>query len=200
MNNQKYSLIQVGALAMLSNFASAAIKTNGLWTGHPFYDLDNNYGVKNGVPYSDDDDVDRRMKAPVTVDGSVDDTYLTSANVKLIKSFMDEAKFKKAFPQRNAIYTYDNFLKAVAKFPYFCNETNLDNWSVKDTCKRELATMFAHWDQETGERNDAHGDYWTQGLYYVEEYGCNKTGDDLVETNAHCNYRTDKDKETDNDN
>lgn len=29
--------------------------------------------------------------------------------------------------------------------------------------------MFAHWGQETGWRNPAAGEFWTQGLYYVEE-------------------------------
>ena len=29
--------------------------------------------------------------------------------------------------------------------------------------------MFAHWGQETGKRDPNSGDFWTQGLFYVEE-------------------------------
>lgn len=56
---------------------------------------------------------------------------------------------------RHEIYTYEGFLKAVAKFPAFCGESNLVDYE-KDldmTCTRELAVMFSHWVKETGGHN-----------------------------------------------
>ena len=53
-----------------------------------------------------------------------------------------EAKFNSWFPNKNAIYTYDSFLKAVAKFPAFCNEGN--TITAGEACKRELAALFSH--------------------------------------------------------
>ena len=45
----------------------------------------------------------------------------------------------------------------------------MDGWTDDDVCKRELAAMFAHWGQETGKRDPAEGEFWTQALYYVRE-------------------------------
>ena len=109
--------------------------------------------MQNGVPYSNNPAVDRRLKAPITIDGSIEDNYLTYANVQLVQSLFDEADFDDGFPLRNEIYTYDNFLKAVAKFPNFCGETIIEGQTLEETCKRELASIFAHWGQETGKRS-----------------------------------------------
>ena len=92
-------------------------------------------------------------------------------------------------------------MKAAQKYPNFCNESNFDTYNdgetkihsctelewkqmsedekekytADQTCKHELATLFAHWSQETG-YNDASKaeplETWQQALYYVEEYGC----------------------------
>ena len=103
---------------------------------------------------------------------------------------MTETQWDLAFPLADDIYTYDNFLKAVAKFPAFCNETNLKDssnvaWTVEDTCKRELASIFAHWGQETGARDPGEGEFWTQGLYYVQEVRCN-----LGAVDPTCDYKS----------
>lgn len=60
-----------------------------------------------------------------------------------------ETVFDQIFPpsNRNAAYTFSRFLRAAAAVPYLCDETN----ETDETCKRELATMFAHWSQETGQ-------------------------------------------------
>ena len=70
----------------------------------------------------------------------------------------------------------------MAKFPSFCGETNIEGQSLEDTCKRELASIFAHWTQETGKRAPDDGEFWTQGLYWVQEIGC-ESG-----TNSGCDY------------
>jgi len=50
---------------------------------------------------------------------------------------------------RHEVYTYENFLKAVAKFPYLCGENNT-GFSDLDACKREIAALSAHFVKETG--------------------------------------------------
>ena len=48
-------------------------------------------------------------------------------------------------PLRNPVYTYVEFLKAVAKFPAFCGEKPADNdMSMDDVCKKEIATCISH--------------------------------------------------------
>lgn len=69
--------------------------------------------------------------------------YLDKANVKLVKKFLTDEKWEWFFPFRDEFYTLDGFLKAVGKFPAFCGENNRD-WSDLETCKREVATLFAH--------------------------------------------------------
>jgi len=45
----------------------------------------------------------------------------------------------------NPIYSYENFLKSVAKFPKFCAESNSPlGYDDAETCKREVAAFFAH--------------------------------------------------------
>ena len=47
----------------------------------------------------------------------------------------------------SAIYTYDDFLRAVAKFPKFCNEIPTGSSAkIDDICKSEIATLMAHID------------------------------------------------------
>ena len=121
----------LGTLALLSaQQAYGAIVADGLWTGNDWYDQNQRIGVANGVPYSDDADVQRRITASLTVDGPIDDIYMTMTNVQRITSFFTATDWDAVFPQANAVYTYDNFLKAAAKFPSFCNESNLDNWTL----------------------------------------------------------------------
>ena len=100
------------------------------------------------------------MSAPLSLDLDVHEHYLDMTNVKRVRSLFSEAQWDAAFPERNPVYNYDDFLKAVAKFPAFCNETALEGWSLDDSCKRELATLFAHWGQETGKRSGAASEWW----------------------------------------
>ncbi len=137
--------LKIAGVALLAAFSEAAIVEDGIWTGHDWYDAALKIGVKNGVPYSKDKLVQHRLTAPFTVDGSVEADYLTRDNVKRVQSIMNESDWDRGFPHANAIYTYDNFLKAVAKFPHFCNESNLSYYSLDEMCRRELATIFAHW-------------------------------------------------------
>lgn len=78
---------------MLVSCANAAIAQNGLWTGNDWYDSALEVGVNNGVPFSNDASVNRRISAPLTVDGDVSQDYLTRVNVQRIVSIFDEARW-----------------------------------------------------------------------------------------------------------
>jgi hypothetical protein len=74
------------AMALLSLSAEAAIVEDGLWTGNDWYIDAYKMGVKNGVPYSKDKMVQRRLTAPLSFDGNIDDIYKDFPNVQRIKS------------------------------------------------------------------------------------------------------------------
>ena len=160
------------ALALIATQASAAIAENGIWTGNDWNDSNSGVKVVNGVPTSDDPLIRRRINSTLSIDGPIDDIYLTLDNVQRIEGLLTQDMWDAGFPFADPIYTRDNFLRAAAKFPYFCNETNLTGMSVDDTCKRELAAIFAHWGQETGKREPGSYEFWQQALYFKEELGC----------------------------
>ena len=104
-----------------------------------------------------------------------------SANVARIMRVLPETRFNVMFPRANegrgpaagnGPYTYFNFLKAAAMWPAFCNESHTAA-DLDSLCKKELASMFAHFSQEVGE-HDPYSQYpmWQQGLYYYNELGC----------------------------
>lgn len=104
--------------------------------------------------------------------------YKQKANVKMVQKFLDEEKWDYFFPTRNKFYTLEGFLQAVGKFPHFCGENYFDGVSDEDTCRREVATLFAHFGQESSQHNGWLADQedgvalWRQGLFYVNELGC----------------------------
>lgn len=62
------------ALLTLQN-VRAAIQEDGLWTGNDWYDEATKIGVRNGIPYSHDPSVDRRIKAPLSTDSAENYDY-----------------------------------------------------------------------------------------------------------------------------
>jgi chitodextrinase len=92
-------------------------------------------------------------------------------NVQRIESIVSEHDFNYMFAKRAPEYDYVKFLKATGKFPAFCG-TYTDGRDSDDICRRALATMFAHFTQETG----GHTSWWEvpewrQGLVHVREMG-----------------------------
>ena len=71
------------------------------------------------------------------------------------------------FPRRDPAYTYRAFLQAIAKFPAVCADYT-DGRNADAICRKTLATMFAHFAQETGE-HDIHSDIpeFRQALHWV---------------------------------
>ena len=182
MINARFIVGQLMAVAALSK-----ITGTGPWTGKDWTDADAGIKVVNGVPEGISKEAKIRINAPKPIDGALGDDYKQQANVKRLESFFTEADFKHLFPKRNAIYTYDGFVKAVAKFPYFCGENYHENVSDKETCIKEVSSLFAHFVQETSYNSEwlvkAEGiDRFRQGLYWLQELGCEKGG------NAGCNY------------
>lgn len=114
-----------------------------------------------------------------TRDNAIVETIIPGAstnpdNVKRVESLVSEQQWDHRFPERNAAYTYTNFLKAVGKFEGFC-ATYTDHRAAESDaiCAKSLAVMFAHFTQETGAHNPhSPNEEWRQGLYFVREAGC----------------------------
>ncbi|MEX9254822.1 glycoside hydrolase family 19 protein [Pseudenterobacter timonensis] len=93
------------------------------------------------------------------------------ANVKRVESILKESDWEYLFPLRAKEYSYSNFLKAVGKFPALC-DTYTDGRDSEAICRKELATMFAHFAQETGGHESWRPEAeWRQALVYVREMG-----------------------------
>ncbi|MCU8156960.1 chitinase [Vibrio vulnificus] len=92
-------------------------------------------------------------------------------NVKRIEAIVSEADWEFMFAKRSPEYTYRHFLQATGKFPAFCG-TYDDGRDSEAICRKSLATMFAHFTQETG-GHTSHWDVpeWRQGLVHVREMG-----------------------------
>ncbi|MCX8957118.1 chitinase [Erwinia psidii] len=117
--------------------------------------------VKESIATLDNDSVEKITAGAVT----------NPDNVKRVESIIDAARWDYLFASRDAAYTYDNLLKAVGKFPRLCGDFS-DGRDADLICRTTLATMFAHFAQETGEHN-IHSDIpeWRQGLHWVREMG-----------------------------
>ena len=97
------------------------------------------------------------------------------SNVKRVERIISAADWEYMFPKRAPEYTYRGYLQAVGKFPAFCGEYD-DGRDADAICRKNLATMFAHFTQETGGHTN-HWDVpqWRQALVHVREMGWNET-------------------------
>lgn len=94
-----------------------------------------------------------------------------SENVKRVEGIVKASDWEYLFPLRAQAYTYSNFLKAVGKFPALCQTYN-DGRDSDAICRKELATMFAHFAQETGGHESWRPEAeWRQALVHVREMG-----------------------------
>ncbi|MDN3685341.1 hypothetical protein QW180_24215 [Vibrio sinaloensis] len=91
--------------------------------------------------------------------------------MKRIEAIVSEQDWNHLFPQRDSAYTYLNFLKAAGKYPALCGDYD-DGRNAEAICRKTLATMFAHFTQETGGHDpSSETPEWRQGLYYLREVG-----------------------------
>ena len=97
-------------------------------------------------------------------------------NVKRVEFILSEENYEDLFPRHHPSYTYRRLLQAIAKFPAVCSYVGREEESDA-ICRKTLATMFAHFTQETGAHNpsDKEFDEWRQGLNVVREQGCTDT-------------------------
>lgn len=92
-------------------------------------------------------------------------------NVKRVEGIVKASDWEYLFPLRAQAYIYSNFLKAVGKFPALCQTYN-DGRDSDAICRKELATMFAHFAQETGGHESWRPEAeWRQALVHVREMG-----------------------------
>ncbi|MCK7270726.1 PKD domain-containing protein [Enterobacter kobei] len=92
-------------------------------------------------------------------------------NVKRVEGIVKASDWEYLFPLRAQAYTYSNFLKAVGKFPALCKTYN-DGRDSDAICRKELATMFAHFAHETGGHESWRPEAeWRQALVHVREMG-----------------------------
>ena len=92
-------------------------------------------------------------------------------NVKRVEGILKESDWEYLFPLRAKDYSYSNFLKAVGKFPALC-DTYKDGRDSDAICRKEMATMFAHFAQETGGHESWRPEAeWRQALVYIREMG-----------------------------
>ena len=72
--------------------------------------------------------------------------------------------YESMFPNRNGLYSYDSLVKAIEKYPNFCNEGS----DVQR--KREAAAFLANIAHETtGGWDAAPGGRYAWGLHFIEE-------------------------------
>merc|ERR1712106_526158 len=97
-------------------------------------------------------------------------------NVKRVEFILSEENYEELFPRRHPSYTYTRFIQAIGIFPSVCSYVGREEESYA-ICRKTLATMFAHFTQETGGHNkgDKEFDEWRQGLAAVREQGCTDT-------------------------
>ncbi|AVF34019.1 chitinase [Rahnella sikkimica] len=92
-------------------------------------------------------------------------------NVKRVEKILSKAQWDYIFPLRAPEYSYENFLKAIGKFPAVCG-TYTDGRDSDAICRKGLATMFAHFAQETGGHESWRPEAeWRQGLVWLREMG-----------------------------
>ncbi|MBQ0933743.1 glycoside hydrolase family 19 protein [Ideonella paludis] len=96
-------------------------------------------------------------------------------NVKRVERLLPASQWEYLFPLRDPSYTYTGLLQAMAKFSGVCM-TYTDGRDSDAICRKTLATMFAHFTQETGahDRNNPIPE-WRQALYFVRESGCSES-------------------------
>ncbi len=94
------------------------------------------------------------------------------------REYPESSDVKKSWPADDGFKdnAYENFLYAVARYPYFCGEQGYFD-SVAEACKRELASLFAHAAQETGNTKIRESFYWLREEGYVNKLDVSKFKD-----------------------
>ena len=86
--------------------ANAYIKEEGLWTGHDWTSSTTGYSFENGVPYSNDEAINRRITSQLAWEESEMDGWTASENVMRVDDLLGEDMFNSLFPLKDSFYTY----------------------------------------------------------------------------------------------
>lgn len=96
-------------------------------------------------------------------------------NVRRVERLLSAADWEYLFPLRAPEYTYTGFLRAIGKFPAVCRDYT-DQRDADAICRKAMATMFAHFAQETGAHESWRPELqWRQALHWVREMGWTET-------------------------
>ena len=133
---------------------------DGVWSGHDWFDEDEGVGVKNGVPYGQDPEAERRIGS-ATLQSGPGVQNEDKENVRRIMEVFGEEDFEHLFPLHDKLYTYEAFVVAAGLFPQFCGENDASlGLTDAEVCKRELATIFSHVIFETNGSEPDHHEYF----------------------------------------
>ncbi len=141
-------------------------------------------------------DIKRMVKSATPLPGTPEvDIAMPLANpenVRRVMRIVPESRWNELFPLRNKGYTYEEFLKAVAKYPALCNEKAPGvKEDLDQVCAMELVTIFGHMTQESS-LNSTPQDLpnkepnWKQGLYHLHEMNCSNEKPGCDYTGAGC--------------
>lgn len=134
----------VAAMIVAVSGVQAAISDDAWWDSQSWTIDEVGISVDKGIVSGITDEDDQFIKSPWTIPDHPDD-YTSKPNAMRVKSVLPESTFNDWLIDGNSMYTYNSFLRAVAKFPAFCGESVSPlNYGDDDTCKREIATIFAH--------------------------------------------------------
>jgi chitodextrinase len=91
-----------------------------------------------------------------------------------LTSFLGQNEPANTFDKES--YSYNNFLRAAGRYPFFCAEKGVFP-TVIEACKREIASIFAHGAQETGAHSDTSSyQPWQQAFAAIREQNCYPNG------------------------
>ena len=139
-----YQQSMVTAMIMIVNGIQAGISNDTWWDDQNWRNDSLELLVSKGIVSGTTDATDQFITSPRSIEGHPDD-YASKPNATRASSVLPESTFNDWLPNANSIYTYQSFLKAVAKFPAFCDESNGPlGLGDDDTCRREIAALFAH--------------------------------------------------------
>jgi hypothetical protein len=118
----------------------------------------------DGFPLTESDAVRLQPGQILCIPGSAPPSPPTETGFAGIVS---RQTYEAMFPHRNALYSYDNLIAAIQKFPDFCNV------GTAEQRRQEAAAFLANIAHETTGGWDAAPDgRYAWGLYFVEEVGC----------------------------